>query len=173
METNLPARIAAALAAATGPAAVTAASASAATTVVSIATASAEVTVTAAKVPLAAWTTATTWRSAGSTATTSAAETATGTSAAALTRAGFVHGEASTAEFGVVSLVDRVIHSIRVNIDESETSAFQNSGVGTTVGRKVCDQLFFGGGVGKISHVERLDSHSFTCQPSSRVGPKA
>ncbi len=120
--------------------AATAATAASAATTTAAATASAAAAAAATTAATAITAAATTVAAAAAAITTAA----TAAAAALITRSGFagsgfVDGQASTIDFCVVLGVDSVVHLVRVNIDEAETSTFDDAGVGAA---EFCEDSF-------------------------------
>jgi hypothetical protein len=115
---------------------------------------------------------------AATTATTTAASAtdpaATATAAASTTTAAFtagscfVHLEPSSGHFHVVSRRDGLFDFFTIDVNERETASFDDTGIARTKCAEVLNQVFFGGRVGDISHVERFRSHFFLCPRRSR-----
>ncbi len=131
-------------AAAAAASAATAASALASTTAATAAAVAAAVTTAAATTTVAA-----TAAAATAVAATAASATIASTSAAATAafaaRSGFINGQPTTAHFRVVLIGDCRLEMLRIDVDERETAAFDDSRILSAVRRKMLNEFVFVG----------------------------
>jgi len=107
----------------------------------------ASTTAAAAAAATAAIATTTTTAASVASATTAAAASTAASATTAGSRPGLVHNDVATADLLAVHISDGALELLRLNVDEREAAAFNDSDIGGLIGRKGLEQALLGGGI--------------------------